>query len=115
MKPYPSSIYPLNRPAIPLFACLFGRVSVPCGYMPQHEEFRVNGEDLLAKVKELIKAGTARRLILRNDQEETLLEIPLAVGAVGALLLPTLAAVGAIAALVTKCTIVVVKDTDSQS
>ena len=73
------------------------------------EEFKVNGEELLKKVKELIDAGNARRIIIKNEAGETLIEIPLTVGAIGALLLPALAAVGAIAALVTKCTIVVVK------
>jgi hypothetical protein len=73
------------------------------------EEFKVNGEDLLAKVKELIHAGNIRRIIIKNDKGETFLEIPLTLGAIGALLLPTLAAVGAIAALVAKFTIVVEK------
>ena len=82
--------------------------------MPHHEEFRVSGEELLAKVKELIKAGTVRRLIIKNDEDQTILEIPLAIGAVGVLLAPALVAVGAIAALMTKCTIVVVKKDDSQ-
>ena len=77
-----------------------------------HEEFRLNGDELLAKVKELINEGSARRLIIKNEREETVLEIPLAIGAVGALIAPVLAAVGALAALMTKCTIVVVKKTD---
>lgn len=76
------------------------------------EEFRVNGEELLAKVKELIKQGTARRIIIKNEQDETAIEIPLAIGAVGALIAPALAAVGAIAALMTKCTIILVKKED---
>lgn len=76
------------------------------------EEFRVNGEELLAKVKELIKQGTARRIIIKNEQDETVIEIPLAIGAVGALIAPALAAVGAIAALMTKCTIILVKKED---
>ena len=73
------------------------------------EEFSVNGEDLLKKVNELIDAGSARRIIIKNEKGVVLIEIPLAIGALGAVLLPVLAAVGAIAALVTKCTIVVVK------
>lgn len=75
----------------------------------QQEEFKVNGDDLLAKVKELVKAGNARRIILKNEAGETLIEFPLTVGAIGAVLVPVLAAVGTIAALVAKCTIVVVK------
>lgn len=73
------------------------------------EEFKVTGEELLKKAKELIEAGNARRLIIRNEKDETLIEVPLTVGAIGAVLLPPLAAIGAIAALVTKCSIVVVK------
>jgi hypothetical protein len=73
------------------------------------EEFRVNGEEVLAKVKELIKEGSARRIIIKNELDEPIMEIPLAIGAVGALIAPALAAVGALAALVAKCTIVVVK------
>lgn len=73
------------------------------------EEFKVNGDELLAKVKKLIKAGNARRIILKNQNGKTLIEIPLTVGAVGAIIAPSLAAVGAIAALVAKCTIIVEK------
>jgi hypothetical protein len=76
------------------------------------EEFKVSGEELLKKVKEIIAAGNARRIIIRNDEGKTLVEIPLTIGAIGAVLLPVFAAVGAIAALVTKCTIVVVKKED---
>ncbi len=75
------------------------------------EEFKVTGEELLKKAKELIQAGNVRRLIIRNEKGSTLIEVPLTVGAIGAVLLPPLAAIGAIAALVTKCSIVVVKDT----
>ena len=73
------------------------------------EEFSVTGEELLKKVKELVQAGNARRIIIKNEEGKSLVEIPLTIGAVGAVLLPMFAAVGAIAALVTKCTIVVVK------
>ena len=73
------------------------------------EEFRLNGEELLAKVKELIKEGNARRIIIKNEQEEVIIEIPLTIGAVGALVAPVLVAVGAIAAIIGKCSIVVVK------
>jgi len=73
------------------------------------EEFKVNGEELLKKVRELIAEGNARRIIIKNENGETLVEIPLMIGAIGALLAPILAAVGAIAALVTQCTIVVIK------
>jgi hypothetical protein len=69
------------------------------------EEFRVKGEELLAKVKELVREGNVRRIIIENEQGKTLIEIPMTIGVVGALLLPVLAAIGAIAAVVTNCTI----------
>ena len=73
------------------------------------EEFHVNGEQLLAKIKELIHAGNIRRIIIKNKEGKTVIEIPLTVGVVGAVLAPTLAAVGAIAALVSEATVVVEK------
>ena len=73
------------------------------------EEIRVKGDDLLAKVKELVHRGNIRRLTIKDDDGEVLFQIPLTIGVVGALLLPHLAAIGAIAALVTDCTIVVEK------
>ena len=69
------------------------------------EEYEVKGEDLLSRVKELVREGNVRRITIRTDQGNTLIEIPLAIGVVGALLLPVWAAVGAIAALVANCTI----------
>ncbi len=76
----------------------------------QREEFRVTGEQLLAKVKELINEGNVRRVIIKNKDGKTLVELPLTIGVVGAVLAPTLAAVGAIAALVTDCSIIVERD-----
>ena len=71
------------------------------------EEFRIRGEELVAKVKELVREGNVRRLIIKNEDGTTLIEVPLTVGVIGALLLPVWAAIGAIAALATDCTIVV--------
>ena len=73
------------------------------------EEYRVRGEDILSKVKELVHEGNVRRVIIKNEEGRTLIEIPLTIGVVGALLVPSLAALGAIAALVTNCTIIVEK------
>jgi repressor of nif and glnA expression len=73
------------------------------------EEFRVNGEELLSRVKAIIHEGNIRRIIIKNEEGETVIEIPLTIGAIGVVLAPALAAVGAIAALLTKCTIVVEK------
>lgn len=77
-----------------------------------HEEFKVNGEDLLRKVKELINEGNVRRIIIKNKEGKSLAEFPLTIGIVGAVIAPVLAAVGAIAALVTECTIIVEREVD---
>jgi hypothetical protein len=73
------------------------------------EEFKVSGEEVVKKVKELIEKGNARRIIIKNEKGESVMEIPLTIGAVGAIIAPVLAAVGAFATLLTNCTIVVVK------
>ena len=73
------------------------------------EEFKVKGEELLAKARELVHEGNIRRLMIINDEGKTLVEIPLTLGVVGAVLLPVWAAIGAIAAVVTDCTIRVEK------
>jgi hypothetical protein len=78
------------------------------------EEHRVKGERLVAKVKEVIHQGNVRRLIVRNDDGHTILEIPLTVGVVGAVLLPALVALGAIAALASDYTLVVEKVGDKE-
>jgi hypothetical protein len=69
------------------------------------EEIKVQGEQLLGKVRELVHEGNVRRIVIENEKGETLVELPLSVGVVGTLLLPMAAAVGAIAAVVTECTI----------
>jgi uncharacterized protein DUF4342 len=74
---------------------------------PRTEEFRITGDELLARVRALIHEGNIRRIIIRNEAGQTLIEIPMTVGVVGAALLPVWAAIGAVAALATDCTIVV--------
>lgn len=74
------------------------------------EEFKINGEDLIAKVKELIKEGNVRRIIIKNKDGKQLIEVPLTIGVAAAVIAPVLAAVGAIAALVTECSIVVERE-----
>ncbi len=71
------------------------------------EEFRVSGDEIVAKIKELIREGNVRRIVIKDEKNETLLEIPLTVAVVGTVIAPVLAAIGALAALVTNCTIVV--------
>ena len=73
------------------------------------EEFTVSGEDVVKTIKKIIDEGSARRIIIKNEAGNTVIEFPLTVGAVGFILAPILAAAGAIAALVAKCTIVVEK------
>ena len=73
------------------------------------EEYQVDGDYLVHKVKELVHEGNIRRIIIKNEEGKRLIEIPLTIGAVGVVLLPVWAAIGAIAALVTDCTIVVEK------
>ena len=72
-------------------------------------EFKVTGEELLKKVKELIHEGNIRKLIIKNEKGATIIEIPVTIGVVGAVLLPILAAVGALAALAANFTIEVIK------
>lgn len=71
------------------------------------EEFRVSGEAVVAKVKELVREGNVRRITIKNDEGRTLLEIPLTIGVIGTVLLPVWAALGAMAALVANLTIAV--------
>ncbi len=73
------------------------------------EEFRVEGEKLIAKIKELFHEGNIRRIIIKDKEGKTILEIPVTLGVVGALIAPQLAAIGAIAALLTEATLVVEK------
>jgi hypothetical protein len=73
------------------------------------EEFRVDGEELIAKIKNLLKEGNIRRVIIKDKDGKVVFEIPLTFGVVGALIAPQLAAIGAIAALLTEATVVVEK------
>lgn len=72
-------------------------------------EFKINGKELLAKVEELIKEGNARRIIIKDENGKTYIEIPVTVGLIGAVFAPVLAAVGAIAALASNFTVEVIK------
>jgi Flp pilus assembly pilin Flp len=77
------------------------------------QEFTVSGDQVVAKVKELVREGNVRRLIIKNEQGATLIEVPLTFGVIGAALLPVFAAIGALAALATRCTIVVEREEPS--
>jgi hypothetical protein len=79
------------------------------------EEVQVLGRDLVDKVKSLIHEGNVRRIIVRDEHGNTFIEIPVTVAAVGAVFAPVLAAVGAISALVSKFTVVVVRTEEKPS
>jgi hypothetical protein len=80
--------------------------------MPENfrtEEFKVEGEKVVAKIKELIHEGNIQKIIIKDKDGKTLVEIPMTFGVVGALIAPQLAAIGAIAALLTEATVIVEK------
>lgn len=76
---------------------------------PNQEEFKVSGSDILKKVEEVIKEGNARRIIIKNEKGETIMEFPVTAGVIGVVLAPILAAIGAVAALAANWTIIVEK------
>ena len=71
------------------------------------EEFKITGDELVAKIKELLHEGNVNRLIIKNEEGKVLIEVPLTLGVVGAIVAPVWAAIGAIAALASNLTIVV--------
>jgi hypothetical protein len=77
---------------------------------PRSEEFQFSGDTLISKIKEVIRAGNVRRVIIKNEEGRVLIDVPLTLGVVGTLLAPQLAAIGAIAALVLKGSIVIEKE-----
>ncbi len=78
------------------------------------ESFSVNGEALLQKVKELIAEGNVRKITITDKNGKEVMSFPLTIGVVGALLLPVLAAVGALAALIGECTITVEREEEKK-
>ncbi len=79
------------------------------------EEHQVRGDSLIAKIKELIHEGNITRIIIKNDQGRTLIEIPLSLGVVGIALAPVWAAIGAIAALAADLRVVVEKKSENKT
>jgi Domain of unknown function (DUF4342) len=73
------------------------------------ESFKVSGNELLSKIKEIIKEGNARKVIIKNEKGETIKEFSLKMGAIGVVLAPQLAAIGAIAAMAKDWTIIIEK------
>ena len=72
-------------------------------------EFKVNGEDLMRKIRELIAEGNVNRIIIKDNEGKVYLEIPVTLGVIGAVIAPVLAAVGALAALAADFTIEVIR------
>ncbi len=81
--------------------------------MDQVEEFKVKGDELLGRIRELIREGNVRRVTIKNSDGRIMLEIPLTIGVVGALIAPVAAAIGAVAALVTECTVTITREDGS--
>ena len=79
------------------------------------EEFKVKGEEIIEKVKELIHEGNVRRLIIKDEDGKVYLEIPVTIGLIGVVLAPVLAAVGAVAAMVANLKIEVIRDEDPRN
>lgn len=80
--------------------------------MSEKNFFNVTGDELLKKVKEIIHEGNVNRIIIKNDEGKTYLEIPVTIGVIGALLAPVFAAVGALAALAVNFKIEVIRKED---
>ena len=78
------------------------------------EEHRVSGDKVISKIKELIHQGNVRRIIIKNEDGRSIIEVPLSVGVVGAVLAPMWAAIGAVAALVTSCSIEVEREPEAE-
>ena len=81
---------------------------------PRTSEFTISGDEVVAKVRELIHEGNVRRIIIKNEEGRTMLEVPLTIGVIGAAFMPVIAAIGAAAALATRCTIVVEREEPPQ-
>jgi len=80
------------------------------------EKYKVAGDKVVSTIKELIHEGNVRHVVIKNEEGRTLIEFPVSIGVAGAVLLPVWAAVGAIAAIVTRCTIEIEResgDTDA--
>lgn len=81
----------------------------------KRESFKVKGDEILDKIKEIIREGNARKITIKNDKDDTIMEFTLTIGAIGAVVAPIFAAVGVIAALATDCTIEVEKQDDGEN
>ncbi|NCA85419.1 MAG: DUF4342 domain-containing protein [Clostridia bacterium] len=73
--------------------------------MEKRNNFQVAGDELLKKIKEIIHEGNVNRIIIKNEEGKTYLEIPVTIGVIGAVLAPVFAAIGALAALAARFSI----------
>ncbi len=78
------------------------------------ESFKVSGDEMMNKVKEIVREGNARRIVIKNEKDEIIMEFPLTIGAVGVVIAPMFAAIGALTALATRCTILVEKRNEDE-
>ena len=81
----------------------------------RREEHSVSGDSVISKIKELLHAGNVRHIVIKNEDGRTLVEFPVTVGVAGALFVPVWAAIGAIAAVVSKCSIEVELEDDGEA
>lgn len=79
------------------------------------EEFKVSGDDIMKKIKELINEGNIRKITIKNKDGKEIAEFPLTLGVIGTVVLPILAAIGTVVALVSECTISVERETETAS
>ena len=77
-------------------------------------QFKISGKDLLAKIEELIKEGNATRIIVKDEQGKTFIEIPVTVGVIGAMFAPIVAAVGALAGMAAHYTVEVINKEEKE-
>lgn len=78
----------------------------------RREEHRVKGDRVIGKIKELVHEGNVRHVVIKNEDGRTLIEFPVTVGVAGAVLAPVWAAIGAMAAILTSCSIEVEREVD---
>ena len=78
----------------------------------RRERYKVSGDGVVAKLKEILHEGNVRHVVIKNEDGKTLIEIPVTLGVAGALFLPVWAAVGAVAAVVSNCTIEIERTDD---
>jgi hypothetical protein len=76
----------------------------------QKEEIKVEGKKVVSKIKALIKEGNVRKITVKDNKGKIILSLPVTAGVIGAVLLPPLVVLGAIAALLTECTITVQRE-----